>query len=170
MLAQSSLKISTKKWVVFSTNYKFVTFLQISEAKKVFNWSTVFEKCDTNREELFFSVKRGAKVAIYDLNVAGEKLAGSLGDNCIFLQGDVCDSETLATSIEKTETSFGAYITLNVNCAGTATSRLLFDQNSDKIHCEKSFDRVMKTNVYGTFNVMRHLSKAMAKNKGTIEV
>lgn len=114
-------------------------------------------------------VKKGAKVAIYDISVAGEKLAANLGHNCIFFQGDVSDSEMLITSVDKTEATFGAFISLNVNCAGTATSRLLFDQKNDKVHCEKSFERVMKTNVFGTFNVMRHLSKAMAKNQGSIE-
>ena len=104
------------------------------------------------------------------MSAAGEKLAANLGQNCIFFQGDVCDSDALTTSVEKTEAAFGAYISLNVNCAGTATSRLLFDQKSEKVHCEKSFERVMKTNVFGTFNVMRHLSKAMAKNQGNIEV
>ena len=63
-------------------------------------------------------VENGAKTVLTDINAeAGEKLAGELGDNALFLQHDVAAQEQWARVVSETESHFGK-VNVLVNNAG----------------------------------------------------
>lgn len=105
-------------------------------------------------------VAQGAKVSIWDLNEElGNNLVNELGSNTIFCSVDVTNIEHVVTSIQKTVEKFGS-INACVNCAG-----VLFGMRTiakDKVHSLEAFERVIKINVIGTFNVCRLIAKQMA--------
>ncbi|XP_075250459.1 3-hydroxyacyl-CoA dehydrogenase type-2-like [Convolutriloba macropyga] len=111
----------------------------------------------------------GAKISIFDIKPSAEKIVFELGpDRSLFTQGDVNIDDDLAEAMDLTIAKFGK-ITLNVNCAGIGSHSLLYDAKKDKMHSEKSFHNVIKTNLIGTFNSMRHCSRVMAKNGGNAQ-
>jgi NAD(P)-dependent dehydrogenase (short-subunit alcohol dehydrogenase family) len=66
-----------------------------------------------------FFHQKGANLVLADLNPEVDKLAKSLGDNCIGVQGDVCDDSFPKAVLEKGIAAFGK-IDILVNSAGIA--------------------------------------------------
>jgi NAD(P)-dependent dehydrogenase (short-subunit alcohol dehydrogenase family) len=109
----------------------------------------------------------GAKVAILDLNQeAGEKLEAEFPGRLKFIQTDVSSEQDVQQAVKKIIEIFGSlYIT--VNCAGIAPARKIIGK-VDGIYGPHSlavFEKTIRVNLTGTFNVMRLAAFAMEKNE-----
>jgi 3-hydroxyacyl-CoA dehydrogenase / 3-hydroxy-2-methylbutyryl-CoA dehydrogenase len=107
-------------------------------------------------------VKRGARVAIVDINTAGnEKLFATCGTNAIFACADVTSETDIRQVLKKILVTFGK-INVAVNCAGIP--------NPGKIMSKKgplpldSFNKVLQVNLVGTLNVIRLAVEQMIGN------
>ncbi len=103
--------------------------------------------------------ERGARVAVVDLNSAAAeeaaKAIGGLGVAC-----DVADEASAVAAIAKAEAAHGAARIL-VNCAGIATSNRVVGR--DGPHPLADFDKVIRVNLIGTFNMIRLAAASMGK-------
>lgn len=112
-------------------------------------------------------VAAGAKVALFDLNEELVKEAASeFGDNAIWAAGDVADQVSVAAALEKTVAKFGT-IHINVNSAGIGGAARTVGRNGP-MPMEK-FERVVRVNLLGTFNVLRLCAEKMQLNEPVTE-
>ncbi len=109
----------------------------------------------------------GAKVAILDVNTeAGAALATQLGDSAIFIHTDVTDADNTEASIAQVHETFGA-VDIAINCAGIGTpGRVLSRRGPLPLD---TFDRVIRINLIGTFNVIRLAAARMQENEANAE-
>jgi 3-hydroxyacyl-CoA dehydrogenase/3-hydroxy-2-methylbutyryl-CoA dehydrogenase len=104
----------------------------------------------------------GAKVVIFDLNVAaGEALAQELSQ-AIFAKVDVTDEASVTAGIDRAITAFSA-IHILVNCAGIAPGGKTVGRNG-ALDLQK-FSQVININLIGSFNVLRLAAEKMANNQ-----
>jgi NAD(P)-dependent dehydrogenase (short-subunit alcohol dehydrogenase family) len=102
---------------------------------------------------------KGAKVAIFDLNAgAAEAAAKSLGGAGIAC--DVSDAASAEAAVAQAEAAQGAARIL-INCAGIGVARRVVGR--DGPHPLADFERVIKVNLIGTFNMIRLAAAGMAK-------
>ncbi|MET3472287.1 NAD(P)-dependent dehydrogenase (short-subunit alcohol dehydrogenase family) [Novosphingobium sp. 1529] len=94
---------------------------------------------------------RGAKVTLFDLNRdLGTALAQQIGGH--FAAVDVSDSAAVAQALEEAEAAHGVARIL-VNCAGTGIPAKTVDRHG-QAHALDAFERVIRINLAGTFNVL----------------
>jgi len=94
---------------------------------------------------------KGAKVAVFDLNLAAaEAVAAAIGG--IAVQVDVSSAESAEAGIAKAEAAHGVARIL-VNCAGIGVSKRVVGR--DGPHPLADFEKVLKVNLGGTFNLIR---------------
>jgi NAD(P)-dependent dehydrogenase (short-subunit alcohol dehydrogenase family) len=99
----------------------------------------------------------GAEVTIADLNAeAGEALAAALGAGARFAAADVTDPEQVAAAVE----AAGA-LRIAVTCAGVAWGEKVTGRRGP--HDLPAFERVVRVNLLGTFNVLRLAATVMAQ-------
>ena len=105
----------------------------------------------------------GAKVAILDVNAdAGNALAAQSGGNAMFIHTDVTDADHTEAAINQVYDTFGA-VHITINCAGIGTpGRVLGRQGPLPL---ETFDRVIRINLIGTFNVIRLAAARMQANE-----
>jgi NAD(P)-dependent dehydrogenase (short-subunit alcohol dehydrogenase family) len=103
-------------------------------------------------------VDAGAKVVLVDLPTsAGHDKAALLGDGAVFVAADVTDPDQVAVAVARA-VELGS-LRIVVNCAGVV--------NPGKIVGRKGalpladFERVIRINLIGTFNVVRLAAEAM---------
>jgi NAD(P)-dependent dehydrogenase (short-subunit alcohol dehydrogenase family) len=102
--------------------------------------------------------QRGANVACFDRNAAGaEAVAAGIGG--LGAGGDVTDERDVAAALEACTQRFGAPRIL-VNCAGIGTAKRMLGRDGPMPLEE--FERVVRVNLVGTFNVTRLVAAAMA--------
>ena len=102
---------------------------------------------------------KGARVAVFDLNpAAAEEAAKALGG--LPLVGDVADEASASAAIAKAETVHGPARIL-VNCAGIGTATRVVGR--DGPHPLADFERVIRVNLIGSFNMIRLAAAAMGK-------
>src|SRR5260221_13764807 len=105
------------------------------------------------------AAENGGKVVIADLQVeAGEKLAKELAGR--FARTDVSSEADGKAAVALALKEFGGLHVL-VNCAGIALAERTIGK--DAPHDLGRFERVIRVNVIGTFNMIRLASDAMAK-------
>ena len=103
----------------------------------------------------------GAKVIIVDMNHEhGEAMQRQLGDHAKFVQLDVTDEQAVGAFFTQVEAEFGQLNGL-VNCAGIAPSAKVLGR--DGLHDLAMFQKVLKINVSGTFNMLRYAAQLIAK-------
>ncbi|MGO4814167.1 3-hydroxyacyl-CoA dehydrogenase [Cupriavidus sp. 2MCAB6] len=101
----------------------------------------------------------GGKVVIADLNeAAGTALAAELGGR--FVRCDV-SSEADGQAVVDAATALGRLAGL-VNCAGIATANKTVGKNGP--HPLDAFDKTIRVNLIGTFNMIRLAAAAMVRN------
>jgi len=107
-------------------------------------------------------VKKGAKVAIVDMDSAkGEKLAGTIGADAIFVNADIVSDADIRQALAKIIDTFGK-INVAVNCAGIATPGKILGRKGP-LPLE-SFNKVLQVNLVGTLNVIRLAVEQMINN------
>ncbi|WP_427312637.1 3-hydroxyacyl-CoA dehydrogenase [Cupriavidus sp. H39] len=101
----------------------------------------------------------GARVVIADLNeAAGQALASEIGGR--FVRCDVT-SEADGQAVVAAAQSLGRLAGL-VNCAGIATANKTVGKNGP--HPLDAFDKTIRINLVGTFNMIRLAAAAMVQN------
>lgn len=103
---------------------------------------------------------KGANIVINDIVVPDEPVneIKALGVDCIGVVADVSDFEQSETIIKEAKAKFGSVDVL-VNNAGITRDGLLLRMK------EKDFDDVIRINLKGTFNMTKHASKIMLKQR-----
>lgn len=105
--------------------------------------------------------KQGCNIVLnYHSNVSDDTIKEIEACNvkCMPLQGDVSDFATAADIVKKAKKEFGT-IDVLVNNAGITKDMLLMRMS------EEQFDSVIQTNLKGTFNMIRHVSSVMLKQR-----
>jgi len=107
--------------------------------------------------------KRGCSVTLLDLPASkGTERAQELGDNVHFEPADVTDDEQVGAAVSAA-VSRGPLRAV-VHCAGHGGTVRVLDRDDNPADPEL-FDRVIRTNVRGSFNILRYAASAMAKNE-----
>jgi len=105
----------------------------------------------------------GAGVVIADLNAEkGEALAAELGERAAFVEADVTDEAAVAAAVERAAGAGGG-LRISVCCAGIGWAERLAHKGGP--HNLEFFSNVVKVNLIGTFNVLRHAAAAMSENE-----
>jgi NAD(P)-dependent dehydrogenase (short-subunit alcohol dehydrogenase family) len=105
----------------------------------------------------------GAFVTIADIQEdKGEALALELGDRATFVRTDVTDEASVQAAVDASHAEVPLRVT--VNCAGTGWPQQTFHHKKGA-HPIEPFDRVLKINLYGTFNAIRLSAAAIAENE-----
>ena len=98
----------------------------------------------------------GGKVVVADLN---EGSAGALGASARFIRTDVTDEAQTQAAVDLCVSAFGA-IHGAINCAGIAPGERVVGRNGP--HALASFERAVRINLVGTFNVIRLAAAKMS--------
>jgi len=106
---------------------------------------------------------RGAKVAVFDLNpAAAEGAAKAFGG--LALAGDVADEASAGAALAKAAAAHGAARVL-VNCAGIGVAKRVVGREGPQPLAE--FEKVIRVNLIGTFNMIRLAAAEMARLEPT---
>jgi NAD(P)-dependent dehydrogenase (short-subunit alcohol dehydrogenase family) len=102
---------------------------------------------------------RGAKVTVFDLNAAAaEEVAKAVRG--LAVAGDVADETSAGEALAKAAAAHGAARVL-VNCAGIGVAKRVAGR--DGPHSLADFDKVVRVNLIGTFNMIRLAAAEMAR-------
>jgi 3-hydroxyacyl-CoA dehydrogenase / 3-hydroxy-2-methylbutyryl-CoA dehydrogenase len=104
--------------------------------------------------------ERGARVAVVDLD--GEKaadVAGELGGDALSFQADVTSEADVEAAVSATAEAFGG-LRFAASCAGIGWAERVLTRNGPAQL--QPFETVIRVNLIGTFNVLRHCAAAMA--------
>lgn len=105
---------------------------------------------------------QGAKVVIVDLPTSeGKSVVACLGENVRFIAGDVTNETDIQTAIAQA-VELGP-LRATVHCAGRGHTMRILDRDGNPGSLE-AYEGVIKTNLIGSFNVLRLSAAAMAKN------
>lgn len=105
----------------------------------------------------------GARVAIIDLpSSPGEEIAAELGG--LFLPADVTSSEQVAAAVASAHAV--APLRVVVNCAGIAPPAKVLDRDGTPADLD-AFERVIRINLIGTFNVISQAAAVIAQTEPT---
>ena len=108
-------------------------------------------------------VAKGGNVVLIDLNEdAGKAKAASLGEQARFVKADVCNEAEVSQAVSTALSDFGALHGV-VNCAGIVPVAKLLDREG-KPHELSLFEKGIKVNLIGTFNVTRLAVAEIVKN------
>ena len=105
--------------------------------------------------------KEGANIVLNYRSTSPEdvvKEIESFGVKCLSVQADISDFEQAKQLVDKAIEEFKT-IDILVNNAGITKDNLLLKMSED------DFDMVINTNLKGTFNMIKHTSKIMLKQK-----
>ena len=104
--------------------------------------------------------RRGARVAIVDLD--GERanaLAGELGGDALAFKADVTSEPDVDAAVTATVEAFGG-LRFAASCAGIGWAERVVTRNGPAQL--QPFETVIRVNLIGTFNVLRHCAAAMS--------
>ena len=104
--------------------------------------------------------RQGAKVAVLDVNAAGtQRVARELGG--VGLAADIADTASLTAALDAAEAALGpARIVMNI--AGIGTAKRVVGKDGAPAPLE-DFERVIRVNLIGTYNVIRLTAARIAK-------
>lgn len=102
----------------------------------------------------------GAKVAILDYNIDGaQDVAAQIGG--FAQQADVSDEAAVGAGFDAVERHFGAAPRIAISCAGVGMAARIVGREG-KLSFDV-FEKTVKVNLFGTYNVMSHAAKRMAE-------
>lgn len=108
---------------------------------------------------------KGAKVALWDMNLeAAKALAKELGDNgakAAAIECDVTEEDSVSDALIATYKALGEAPRIVINCAGILIGARICGREgpADLAH----FEKIIKVNLIGSFNVMRLCAHEMSK-------
>ena len=106
-------------------------------------------------------VEAGGRAVLVDLATSpGAEVAAALGDSVRFAPADVTDPDAVAAALDAAE-DLGP-IRVVVNCAGVATPGRIVNRQGPLPLAD--FERVIRVNLIGTFNVLRLAGARMMAN------
>ena len=107
--------------------------------------------------------QNGARVAIADLNEeAGQALAQELGGGAVAFKADVTNENEVQAAVDGALEAFGE-LRVAVSCAGIGwAERVVSKRGAAQL---QPFETVIRVNLIGTFNVLRHAAAAMSSNE-----
>ncbi len=109
----------------------------------------------------------GGRVVVIDLNHSyGEAAAASLGSAARFFQADVADEKGIAQAIQLAIDTFGG-LHGAVLCAGVGPAARILGKEA--VHSLEAFEKVVHTNLTGTFNVMRLAAEAIQQSPAGLD-
>lgn len=100
----------------------------------------------------------GARVGILDFNEAGARMVAEEIGGAAF-KVDVSDAEAVDAAIEAACDALGQVPRIAVNCAGVGLAAKVVDREGNPGF--EVFDKTIKVNLYGTYNVMSHATRRM---------
>jgi NAD(P)-dependent dehydrogenase (short-subunit alcohol dehydrogenase family) len=107
-------------------------------------------------------VAAGGKAVVLDVNAdAGREVEQALGQEVRFAQADVTSEEHVQAAIGVAVSTFGALHGV-VNAAGIGPAAKVLGKNGP--HPLELFERTIRVNLVGTFNVIRLAAAAMVQN------
>jgi NAD(P)-dependent dehydrogenase (short-subunit alcohol dehydrogenase family) len=101
----------------------------------------------------------GARVVIADVNDAGGWVAKQFGQQGRFIRADVGDEAQVQAAVDLCVSAFGA-IHGAINCAGVAPGERVVGKTGP--HSLASFERTVRINLTGSFNVIRLAAAKMS--------
>jgi len=105
----------------------------------------------------------GGRVVIVDVNApGGEAMAAEIGANARFARADVTSEDDVRRAIATAKQAFGG-LHGAVSAAGIATVGKVLGR--DGPHSLELFERTIRVNLVGTFNVLRLAAEAMSANE-----
>ncbi len=109
-------------------------------------------------------LRAGARVVLTDLPASGgAEVAASLGGRAVFVPADVCDEEQVAAAIA----AASGPLRIVVNCAGIGTPGKVLGRHG--VLPAADFERIIRVNLIGTFNVIRLAAAAIAATEPVAE-
>ena len=103
--------------------------------------------------------RAGAKVAVFDMNMAqAEAVAAEIGG--VACACDVADADAVQAAIDRARSQHGA-ARIVVHCAGIGGAKRILGRDGPMPLAD--FERTIRVNLIGTFNVMRLSAADMAK-------
>ncbi len=102
---------------------------------------------------------QGARVVIADVNDAGGWVAKQFGQQGRFIRTDVADETQTQAAVDLCISAFGA-INGAINCAGVAPGERVVGKTGP--HSLATFERAVRINLVGTFNVIRLAAAKMS--------
>jgi len=106
---------------------------------------------------------RGVRVVIADMNPErGANAIQQLGDSCLYVQADVCNTEQMQSVFDQA-VALGPMRAL-VHCAGYGAPVRLVEKDGSPGSLEK-FEEIVRVNLIGTFNTLRLAAARMAQNE-----
>lgn len=107
---------------------------------------------------------RGAKVTLLDLpSSKGEEVAEQIGGS--FVPTDVTVTEQVAAAVDAAAGAMGG-IHLCLNAAGIAPAHRVVSRSGDMFPLDL-YEKVIRVNLIGTFDVSRQVAKVMSENTPT---
>jgi NAD(P)-dependent dehydrogenase (short-subunit alcohol dehydrogenase family) len=104
---------------------------------------------------------RGARVTVADRNAAGaERVAADIGG--IAVACDVTDEGDVNAALTRARDAHGP-LRIVVHCAGIGTAARIVGRDGPM--AQDAFERVLRVNLFGTFNVMRLAAHAMSQSE-----
>ena len=112
-------------------------------------------------------VERGGRVAVADVDDdRGRALCSELGDAAAFFHADVTEADEVQAAVAGAAETLGD-VRLVVGCAGIGLAeRVLGREGPARI---QAFERVLKVNLIGMYNVLRLGAAAMGQNEADAE-
>lgn len=108
-------------------------------------------------------LQMGAKVVIVDLiSSDGESVARAMGSNACFVAGDVTSEMDIQSAIA-VASEFGP-LRATFHCAGRGHTMRILDRDGLPGSLD-AFEGVIRTNLIGSFNVLRLSAASMARNE-----
>ena len=109
-------------------------------------------------------VEKGANVVLLDVNEeAGHIKTDALGEQSRFVKTDVTSEAEVMVAIEVAKTTFGGVHGV-INAAGIVVGSKVLDREGQP-HSLALFERGIKVNLVGSFNVIRLATQAMMTNE-----
>jgi NAD(P)-dependent dehydrogenase (short-subunit alcohol dehydrogenase family) len=106
-------------------------------------------------------LERDARVVIFDLPTShGDVVAKELGPEATFVPGDVTDSKSVQRAVAAAQERGGPRIL--VHTAGVGGPMRIVDRDGQPGDLA-TYERVIRINLVGTFNVLRHVAASMSR-------
>jgi NAD(P)-dependent dehydrogenase (short-subunit alcohol dehydrogenase family) len=104
-------------------------------------------------------VAKGTRVAVFDLN-SGAAAEAAKAVNGLAIVGDVADEASASAAIAKAAAAHGPARVL-INCAGIGVAKRVVGREGPQPLAD--FEKVIRVNLIGTFNMIRLAAAGMAK-------